>query len=132
VEGSCPPCNSLPSEIHAAVVDNLLKYHFPNIPEPNKCKDYYRIFQSSCWEDYTIPGYELNDMYIMPRRTLRKCQDENCCVQRYRLCRDGGTNINYELLESITTEIYCEVIVNGVCYFICDEPDLPPVLCTQI
>lgn len=123
MEGSCPPCNTLPSEIHAAVVDNLLKYHFPNIPDPNKCKDYYRLFQSACWQDYTIPGYSLNDLYVMPIRTFRKCQGENCCVHRYRLCRDGNDNITYELLEVISTEVNCEATTSFGCFFICNSPE---------
>jgi hypothetical protein len=122
-DGMCPPCNSSPHQIHKAVVDNLLKYHFPNIPEQNKCEDYYRIFQSSCWYDYTIPGYELNDMYIVPVRTFRKCPSENCCIHRYRLCRDGGTNITYELLETISTEIDCEPTIMSTCWFICNSPE---------
>ncbi|MBX3043818.1 MAG: hypothetical protein KIT33_13945 [Candidatus Kapabacteria bacterium] len=117
----CYHCQMPDQYIHSTVMDHLINNEFSQSPGPNECDEYYRVIQSACWHEHYQDGDPSID--LPPKRILLKCGDDNCCVHRYKLCRNiEGDLLPPELLSSTSTSQGCHFYPYP-CIFVCEPSE---------
>lgn len=117
----CYTCSVSDQTLHTIAMQYLLNNIFTDLPAPDNCKTNYRIIQSSCWHEHFLR----EDHPWLPRqRMLYACYpNNNCCMKRYKICRDiNGNLLPPELLYTSSTEEDCH-FAPYPCLFICDPEE---------